>query len=152
MFGRKSIDELLNLHHFQCRIFKSCGSNKLLVEMVRQQRDRKRAEVGLEYRRHGTNIVESVGIPEIKGGIFASLKKLRYHLGLAGTSCLAVNTLVVERCGMRQRASVDPKTLGPTPASRLPLCTFQLDRNLAVASSQVRSDLLGKLTTKHRGS
>lgn len=133
VFWRKAADELMQLLCFHCGIFPSGGRDELLMEIVRQQGYRKRAEVGLEHRRHRTDIVESVGIPEIKRCIVSSVKELHDRLGLARASRFAVDPLKVER----QRLD----------------CFYALfydDGNLALAPSQVSSDLVSEVTTEYR--
>jgi hypothetical protein len=121
------------------------------MEIVRQQGYWKRAEVGLEHRRRRTNIVESVGIPEIKGCIVSSIKELHDRLGLARASCFAIDPLKVERCGHVNKASVQPE-VGLTQRFDCFYALFYDDGNLAFAPSQVSSDLVSEVTTKYRGS
>lgn len=98
MLGRKADNELLKLLRFHSRILQPSSRDELLMEIVREEGYRKRAEVGLEDGRHRTDIVESVGIPKIKSCIVSSVEELHDHFGLARASCLAIDPLKVERC------------------------------------------------------
>lgn len=75
--------------------------NKLLVQLVREERHRQAPEEVLEARSDGGEIVELVEILEVK--ILAALEKLGDELGLTHASRLAVDAFVLHACsgGMR---------------------------------------------------
>ena len=97
MLVRQHVDQLDHRLVFLRGILDLHSLHETVVQVKREQRDRQRAEVCLEHRRHTADVVEPVRVAQVKCEIIAPFEQLCYSFRLAGSTRLAVDALVIQR-------------------------------------------------------
>lgn len=63
-----------------CEIFGVYSRYEFIVKLICQERNRQTTEIVLQHRGHAADIVETIGIPKIKGEIIATFEELSDRL------------------------------------------------------------------------